>query len=114
MWLPSAWLPELRSGVTVEPLDANSFAVTVGVDGEAACLEHTVDSDGRLTNISIHRFGNITPEQHYQYIPFGVLIDEEGTFGGYTIPTRIRAGWWYGTEHYQEDFRNQITAATFE
>jgi hypothetical protein len=117
MWLPSACLPGLSPGVTVDPVDADRFAVTVAIGGEATGeatrLIQTVDRDGRLTESALLRFGNQTPDRRFRYIPFGGLVDEEGTFGGYTIPTRIRAGWWYGTAQYQEAFRFQITAAAF-
>jgi hypothetical protein len=113
MWLPSAWLPGLRPGVTVEPVDADRFAATVTVGGETTRLVHTVGPDGRLIESAFPRFGNRTPDQHYQYIPFGGPMDAEETFGGYTIPTHIRMGWWYRTEQYEEEFRFQITAATF-
>ena len=33
-------------------------------------------------------------------IPYGFAVEEERTFEGYTIPTRVRGGWWYGTERY--------------
>ena len=112
MWLPSGWLPQ--AGARIEPVDDDRFAVLVTVGDETTRLVLTVNGEGRLLDIMFPRYGNQTPDQHYQYIPFGGPIDEEGTFGGYTIPTRIRAGWWYGTEQYQETFRLQITAATFE
>jgi hypothetical protein len=114
MWLPSALLPRRASDVEVEPVDAERFAATVTVAGETTRLVCTVDSDGRLIEVSFPRFGNLTSDQHYQYIPFGGPVDAEGTFGGYTIPTRIRGGWWYGTEQYEEAFRFHITGASFE
>lgn len=114
MWLPPASLPVLRPGVKVEPVDADHFAVTVMVAGERMRLVYAVDSDGRLIESTLPRFGNQTPDQHYEYIPFGGLMDAEETFGGYTIPTRIRMGWWYGTAQYAEEFRFQVTAATFK
>lgn len=36
----------------------------------------------------------------WQAIPFGVRVEEETTFDGDTLPTRLRGGWWYGTERY--------------
>jgi hypothetical protein len=114
MWLPSASLPVLRPGAKIEPVDADRFAVTVRVGGEPTRLVYVVASNGRLIDSTLPRFGNQTPGQHYEYIPFGGPMDAEETFGGYTIPTRIRMGWWYGTEQYEEEFRFQVTAATFE
>ncbi len=112
MWLPSAWLPQ--AGALVEPADDERFAVTVDVDGERTCLTLSVDANGRLTGSSFQRYGNITEDKHYQYIPFGGPNDEEGSFGGYTIPTSIRAGWWYGTDRYAEAFRFRVADARFD
>jgi hypothetical protein len=48
------------------------------------------------------RWGNLTPDGSFQYIPDGVTLREERTFGGYTIPTQVACGWWYGAEQYME------------
>jgi hypothetical protein len=45
----------------------------------------------------------------WQLIPYGFSVDEERFFGGYTIPSVIWGGWWYGTDDYDPD-----TAAGFE
>ena len=111
MWLPSTWLPQ--AGATIEPVDDDRFAVVLAVGGETPRLVLRVDADGRLLESSLPRFGNQALDGRFRYIPFGGLMDAEEAFGGYTIPTRIRAGWWYGTDRYQEDFRFQITAATY-
>jgi len=29
--------------------------------------------------------------------PFGVTVEAERTFDGITFPSRVRAGWWWGT-----------------
>jgi hypothetical protein len=112
MWLPSALLPGL--GAAIEAVDADRFAATTTVDGEPARLVVAVDRDGRLAASSIQRYGNQTADGRYQYIPFGVEADDEGTFGGYTIPTRVRAGWWFGTERYEEEFRFGVTGAAYD
>jgi membrane protease YdiL (CAAX protease family) len=113
MWLPSAWLP--RAGTAIEPVDADRFAVVVATGGETTRLTLTVDERGRLIDLSFPRYGDHTPEERFQYIPFGGPYDPsaERTFDGYTIPTQIRAGWWYGTPRYQETFRIDVTGAAY-
>jgi len=34
--------------------------------------------------------------------PFGAEFSEERTVQGYTVPTKYRAGWHYGTEQWSE------------
>jgi len=45
----------------------------------------------------------------------GVRIEAEQTFGGVTIASTMRAGWWWGTERQDEGefFRARITGAAF-
>jgi hypothetical protein len=111
MWLPSAWLPQ--AGTRIDAVDDERFGVAVTVGGETTRLVLRVDPDGRLVENTCLRFGNQTPDGRYQYIPFGGPLDAEATFGGYTIPTRLRIGWWYGTDRYQEEFRFQIISAAY-
>lgn len=113
MWLPSAWLPQ--AGASIEPVDPDRFAVSIEVAEERTRLNVTVDDQGRLVDLRFNRYGDQTPDKHFQYIPFGGPFEpaDERVFGGYTIPARIRAGWWYGTSDYQETFRIDITDASY-
>ena len=36
----------------------------------------------------------------YGWIPFGMVADEERTFGDFTVPSAGRVGWWYGTPRW--------------
>lgn len=72
-------------------------------------LTLVVNTDGKLLNISFLRWGNQTKTGKFNYIPFGANFGEERTFGGYTIPSQVNAGWWFGTERYAEFFRVAIT-----
>ncbi|HEX5297127.1 MAG TPA: DUF6544 family protein [Streptosporangiaceae bacterium] len=47
--------------------------------------------------------------------PFGVRVEDEACFDGITIPSVLRASWWWGTErqHEGEFFRAEITGAVF-
>jgi hypothetical protein len=67
-----------------------------------------VDDDGRPVELSMPRWGNLTDDGRYRHIPYGARIEEEGTFGGYTIPTRVTGGWWFGTDRYLEVMRFSV------
>lgn len=64
--------------------------------------------------VVVNRWGNPggTP---FCRCPFGVSVEEELQFGGVTIPSRFRAGWWWGTKRQDEGefFRACITSAQF-
>jgi hypothetical protein len=54
--------------------------------GEAPTLTRGVAEDGRLREAMLERWGNQTGSGECTRIPFEMSIDEESTFGGYTIP----------------------------
>ncbi len=104
--LPSTLLP--GPNVQIEGIDESRFKATVRLHGEATPLTLTVDPEGRLKEIAMNRWGNLTEEGSYQYIPYGATIAEEATFGGYTVPSWISVGWWYGTDRYEEAIRLEL------
>ena len=109
IWVPAAFLP--GPGVTVEEIDNERFRVAVDAGGEATTLTFEVDANGRLREVSFLRYGNLTAGGQYTLIPFGITVDAERTFDGYTIPSRLRAGWWYGSEYYDESIRLTVESA---
>ena len=94
--------------------DADHVVVNWRIDGHEENAELHVDADGRLLGVLMHRWGNPGGEPFGRY-PFGVTIEAEETFGGVTIGSRLRAGWWWGTDRQDdgEFFRAEITAARF-
>ncbi|WP_231611070.1 DUF6544 family protein [Rhodococcus sp. CX] len=84
----------------------------LGRHTETVCLE--LAGNGRLGTIHLDRWGNPNGEPFGRY-PFGVDIEAESSFGGITIPSRFRAGWWWGTNRWPEGefFRAEISAAVF-
>lgn len=111
IWLPSSLLPQ--RGVKWEALDDESALATMKVGEETITLNLLVEPDGRLREIRILRWGNQTEDGSFSYIPFGGRIQEERAFDGYTIPSKVSAGWWIGTNRYFEFFRAQIEDAVF-
>jgi hypothetical protein len=93
---------------------ANTAVATwqFGDDTEAAELR--VKRSGRLAEVRVNRWGNPGGVSFGRY-PFGVRVEAESTFGGITIPSVFRAGWWWGTDrqHEGEFFRAEITGAVF-
>ena len=95
MWLPSALLAQ--AGASIEAVDEERFSATVPVGGEVVHLVLRVESDGRSVESTSDRFGNQTPDGHYQYIPFGGRMDAEATFDGYT-QSQAQSAWAGGME----------------
>lgn len=113
----SVWLPPVLCSDKVVWTARDCFHPSghLTVRGEAADLHLGIDPVGRLKTVKLTRWGNPDGGE-YRYVDFGVLAEEEKTFGGYTIPTRIRAGWYFGTdrfEHEGEFFRATIDDAKY-
>ncbi len=113
----SAWLPSMLCGndVSWSENGPGSAVAHWDVFGEPAELTIGIDENGRARSIRLPRWGN--PEgAPFHYADFGAVAEEERTFAGYTIPTRIRAGWYFGTERFEREgefFRAKIEAAEY-
>lgn len=95
VWLPSSLLP--AENVVWEAVDTARARVVVTIDGEPVPLTLTVDDAGRLQEVTMLRHGDVGVPT-WRPIPYGVRVEAEASFGGYTVPIRMRGGWWYGTE----------------
>ena len=85
------------------------------VQGERAELDFTIDRTGRLKTFKLPRWGNPEGAESH-YVDFGGILESEGTFSGYTIPTRLRIGWYFGTERFESEgefFRATIDDAIY-
>lgn len=86
--------------------------VAVGTDIHPVTL--TVHPSGKLVSVTIPRWGNPDGGDYGEH-PFGVRVQRERTFGGFTIPSLAQAGWGFGTDDWQdgEFFRFVIDRATY-
>jgi hypothetical protein len=66
--------------------------------------------DGRLLSVVAQRWGEVS-KGTFAYLPFGADMHEERRFGGLVIPSRVTAGWNYGTDKYSPFFKATITTA---
>jgi hypothetical protein len=109
--MPSSLLPQ--RGVKWEAVDDESVRATMKVGEETIMLDIFIEPDGALREVRILRWGDLTEDGSFSYIPFGGQVQEERAFGGYTIPSKVSVGWWIGTDRYLEFFRAQIEGAVF-
>lgn len=113
----SVWLPSVfcNDDVSWTRMDSSHLHSSFVVQGERAELDFTIDKTGRLKTIKLPRWGN--PEgAEFHYVDFGGIVESEGTFCGYTIPTHLRIGWYFGTERFESEgefFRATIDDAIY-
>jgi hypothetical protein len=112
VWLPSALChPRVNWSQESESLPHACLAR----EGESTKLRLQLADNGGLAALAFARWGN--PEgRGFDYADFGGVVENEATFGGYTIPTRLRIGWHCGTDRFETDgefFRVTIDEARF-
>lgn len=99
VWLPSA----LCSGSVVwTGPDPASAHAAIGVRGSRIGVDYTLADDGRLTALRMERWGNPDGEG-FGLHAFGGLVEEERTFAGCTVPTRLRIGWDFGSPRFEAE-----------
>jgi hypothetical protein len=112
VWLPGLLLPQ--EGTSWRRIDDEAAEAVIEMTGAPFSLRFSIGPDGRLQKIAFHRWGNVgTDKGRWTEIPFGVTFAEEGTFGGYRLPTQVTASWWFGTDRQFDFFEAGITSAKF-
>lgn len=105
----------LAPDVAWHPMDTSHVDASLSFRGLRARINLASDAAGRLKAVSIQRWGN--PEQGpFHSVPFGGFVEKEATFGGYTIPSQLRLGWYFGTDRFDSEgefFRVTIDQASF-
>ena len=112
VWLPSGLCGDDISWTT---LDSSHIEARFTAHGESVELVLAIDEKGQIETVRLQRWGN--PEGvEFNYVDFGVIVEEEKTFDGNTIPTRLRAGWYFGTDRFESEgefFRCTIDDAIY-
>lgn len=109
VWVPTSLLP--RFGTRWEDCGDGTVAFTVPVGGIDVRSALGVDADGRVLWARIDRWGDPDGTGTFGLHPFGVEFEAWRTFDGVTIPAVGRAGWFHGTDRWEEGvfFRFAIT-----
>ncbi len=113
----SVWLPSLLCGQDVQwsAPDVHHPRAKFSLHGESSELAFSLADNGAVLDVALPRWGN--PDKGmFQYHSFGGIVQEESTFGGYTIPTRLHIGWYFGTSRFGtqgEFFRVTVDEATY-
>jgi hypothetical protein len=113
----SVWLPSVLCGDEVSWMAHDAFhpRASLTVQGEAGELALTIDDNGGLKTLTLPRWGNPGGKE-FRYVDFGCVVEEESRFGAYTIPTRLRVGYYVGTDRFGPDgefFRVTIDEAAY-
>ena len=112
VWLPSVFC---HKDAAWKEINSTHAFVSIAMEGELSELTLAVNDIGQLQSVALMRWGNPVGAG-FHYVPFGGIADQEETFDGYTIPTQLHVGWYFGTERFAtegEFFRCFIDHADF-
>ncbi|MHB0938591.1 MAG: DUF6544 family protein [Armatimonadota bacterium] len=111
MWCPAGLVPD--RGVAWQAVDTDRAKALIMVDEETLPLTINVGPHGELIDFMVPRYNADPDNGPIGELPFGGVVEAEGTFQGYTIPTVLRAGWNFGTAEYRETFEFTVVNAAF-
>jgi len=99
----SIWLPSILcgAGVSWQVGAASTVHARFAVEGHPADLSLAFEQGG-LRSVALRRWGN-PGGGRFREVDFGAIVEQEATFGGYTIPARLRAGWYFGSERFDSE-----------
>ncbi|PAX51632.1 DUF6544 family protein [Brunnivagina elsteri] len=114
----SVWLPSVlcRPDISWAELSVSQVQATFTALGEPGKITLTVSNQGVLEQIKVDRWGSLEGEA-FHYSDFGGIVEDSGTFDGYTIPARLRIGWFFGSEPFEsegESFHCTIDKAIYK
>jgi hypothetical protein len=109
--VPATLLP--GPGVHWEEVDQSRARFSMTAGGETVVATITVTPDGSLRHVSAMRWHDGTNTAEAGYVRFDVELDNDRTFQGYTLPTRIRAGWRLGEHDEYPFFWAELSEAVF-
>ncbi len=112
VWIPTAALP--RFGVEWTALGEDHLRAAWTIDDHPFSMEYRLGEDACIASVVFDRWGDPDETGTWSLHPFGGEFDRHQTFGGVTIPSSGRMGWFYGTDRWREGefFRFRITALT--
>lgn len=110
--LPSALVPD--AGVLWQAVDERSARVRVRVGSEESSVLVVVAPGGQLERVEMMRWDSEGMDGRPGYVPWvAEMLDGEQSFGGYTLPKRVRVTKGAGTPRADSFFEATITAAEF-
>lgn len=109
-WLPSSFLPQFGAHWSEE---GSLLHLSVPIENEDVRATMRLESDGLLRELRVERWSDLTDDGKYTWIPFAAHTVAERTFGDYTVPSRLRASWWAGTEREFEFFQTEVDSIAY-
>lgn len=91
----------LTEGVSWQPVDDDRATARLQIGPVTAEVTVVISPDGMLTEMVLPRWGNPDGTGFADYT-FGASFHAHRVFSGITLPSEITAGWYYGTDRWEE------------
>ncbi|MCA9738989.1 MAG: DUF6544 family protein [Gemmatimonadota bacterium] len=111
IFVPTVLLP--ARGARWDAVDDERVRVRVDDGHEALTLTLTVRPDGSLARVDFLRWNSDPKNGPVGPLPFATELSDDRDFGGYTIPTRLEAGWRLGKAEEFRFFTARVTDAVW-
>jgi hypothetical protein len=111
----TVFLPSIVPKLNWKTGTAHNVAVASwSIAGEELPVAMAIDAKGSLRQATMERWARPSGKP-WGYNPFGGSLDDDRNFGSFTIPTKMRVGYWFGTDRWPEGefLRAQITDAAY-
>lgn len=110
-WAPASVLP--GPGVVWEQAGPDAATLTLTHDGMTQSATLTLDTTGRMTQITLPRWSNANPDKVFRTQPFGGYVANYQDFQGFRLPTQVEVGNMFGTPDYFPFFMAQVLDIQF-
>ncbi len=109
VWVPTALLP--RFGVGWSATDDHHVTATCRLGDVEIDLHITLDDDARVRSVAFERWGDPDTSGTWGKHPFGFEVTGYSTFDGVSIPSAGDAGWFFGTDRWDDGrfFKSEIS-----
>jgi hypothetical protein len=111
IWAPASLLP--ANGARWEQVGPDKARVTYYTGPHPVEMTMTIDERGRVLEVVAMRWSDANPGKVFRLQPFGAAIEDEASFGGFTIPSVVHVGNNYGTDSYFPFFNARIVGAKY-
>jgi hypothetical protein len=113
IWLPEALLPGGATDARWAADGPDGARVRVVIGDTELTVHLRLARDGAVQAVWLERWGDPDGSGAFSSQPFGAEAAGEAAFAGHTIPSRLSAGWGYGTDAFAPFFEATVTGADY-
>lgn len=109
-WSPASVLP--GPDVRWEDVNETTARMVMKHGNLEQAVDLMVDGDGAPVEVRFERWSDANPQKIYQLQTFGGYLSACKTFDGFTVPTHVEAGNFFGTDDYFPFYVVDVTGMT--